>query len=228
MKKMKYWMIVVVMFFSTISFAQDSTYLSNEYAKARAIYNQAQLYNDVEVQKNALYDMIVLSPYDSSVMRSLTEFYYNNRKYTSSALVAMDFLKKYPGNILALEVAALSYEQLRLYDKSLEYYQEMWLQTDNNNILYQISYLQYALKRYNESKNNVAILITKVKDDDEIVITKQDGTTQEVKFAAALKNLEGLVALEEGNSEAAKAFFTAALTLNPDFEGAKLSLAAIK
>ncbi|MGK0488150.1 MAG: hypothetical protein ACJAXB_001332 [Candidatus Endobugula sp.] len=71
MKKMKYWMIVVVMFFSTISFAQDSTYLSNEYAKARAIYNQAQLYNDVEVQKNALYDMIVLSPYDSSVMRSL-------------------------------------------------------------------------------------------------------------------------------------------------------------
>ncbi|MFT6055021.1 MAG: hypothetical protein ACJASP_001918, partial [Roseivirga sp.] len=47
-------MIVVVMFFSTISFAQDSTYLSNEYAKARAIYNQAQLYNDVEVQKNAL------------------------------------------------------------------------------------------------------------------------------------------------------------------------------
>ncbi|MFT6971902.1 MAG: tetratricopeptide (TPR) repeat protein [Roseivirga sp.] len=228
MKKMKYWMIVVVMFFSTISFAQDSTYLSNEYAKARAIYNQAQLYNDVEVQKNALYDMIVLSPYDSSVMRSLTEFYYNNRKYTSSALVAMDFLKKYPGNILALEVAALSYEQLRLYDKSLEYYQEMWLQTDNNNILYQISYLQYALKRYNESKNNVAILITKVKEDDEIVITKQDGTTQEVKFAAALKNLEGLVALEEGNSEAAKAFFTAALTLNPDFEGAKLSLAAIK
>jgi tetratricopeptide (TPR) repeat protein len=216
------------MFFSTISFAQDSTYLSNEYAKARAIYNQAQLYNDVEVQKNALYDMIVLSPYDSSVMRSLTEFYYNNRKYTSSALVAMDFLKKYPGNILALEVAALSYEQLRLYDKSLEYYQEMWLQTDNNNILYQISYLQYALKRYNESKNNVAILITKVKEDDEIVITKQDGTTQEVKFAAALKNLEGLVALEEGNSEAAKAFFTAALTLNPDFEGAKLSLAAIK
>ncbi|MFT7270121.1 MAG: tetratricopeptide (TPR) repeat protein, partial [Roseivirga sp.] len=198
MKKMKYWMIVVVMFFSTISFAQDSTYLSNEYAKARAIYNQAQLYNDVEVQKNALYDMIVLSPYDSSVMRSLTEFYYNNRKYTSSALVAMDFLKKYPGNILALEVAALSYEQLRLYDKSLEYYQEMWLQTDNNNILYQISYLQYALKRYNESKNNVAILITKVKEDDEIVITKQDGTTQEVKFAAALKNLEGLVALEEG------------------------------
>ncbi|MGK0488151.1 MAG: tetratricopeptide (TPR) repeat protein [Candidatus Endobugula sp.] len=104
----------------------------------------------------------------------------------------------------------------------------MWLQTDNNNILYQISYLQYALKRYNESKNNVAILITKVKEDDEIVITKQDGTTQEVKFAAALKNLEGLVALEEGNSEAAKAFFTAALTLNPDFEGAKLSLAAIK
>jgi hypothetical protein len=35
---MKYWMIATVMFMSVSSFAQDSTYLSNEYAKALAVY----------------------------------------------------------------------------------------------------------------------------------------------------------------------------------------------
>lgn len=221
-------MIAAVMFFSASSFAQDSTYLSNEYVKALAVYNQAQLYNDVEVQKAALYEMLVLSPYDSSVMRTLTEFYYNSRKYTSSALVALDFLKKYPGNMIALEVAALSYEQLRLYDKSIEYYQEMWMINDDNNLLYQIAYLQYSLQRFNESKNNISILESKVKDEDAIVLTKQDGSTQEVKFKAALRNLEGLLALEQGKTEEAKAFFNAALAINPEFEGAKMSLAGIK
>jgi tetratricopeptide (TPR) repeat protein len=172
--------------------------------------------------------MLVLSPYDSSVMRTLSEFYYNSRRYTSSALVAIDFLKKYPGNMVALEVAALSYEQLRLYDKSIEYYQEIWLLNNDNNLLYQIAYLQYSLKRYNEAKNNVSILGTKVKDEDGIVLSKKDGSTQEVKFKAALKNLEGLMALEQGKTEEAKAFFNEALVLSPDFEGAKTSLSGIK
>ena len=120
-------MVAAVMTVSVASFGQDSTYLSNEYAKALAVFGQAQQYNDIDVQKSALYDMLVLNPGDSAVMRNLSEFYYNNRRYTSSALVALDFLKRYPGNLIALEVAALSYEQLRLYDKALEYYQEMWL-----------------------------------------------------------------------------------------------------
>jgi tetratricopeptide (TPR) repeat protein len=224
MRKMKYWMIAAVMFMSVGSFAQDSTYLSNEYAKALAVYNTAQLYNDVEVQKAALYDMLVLSPYDSSALRTLAEFYYNNRRYTSSTLVSLDFLKKYPGNMIALEITALSYEQLRIYDKAIEYYQEIWLKNDDVNILYQIAYLQYSLKRFNEANNNIKILETKVGTDLTIGLSKTDGSSQDVKFSAALKNLQGLLAMEQGKNEEAKAFFSEALAINPDFEGAKLAL----
>ncbi|KYG73221.1 tetratricopeptide repeat protein [Roseivirga echinicomitans] len=224
MRKMKYWMIAAVMMVSVASFGQDSTYLSNEYAKAMAVYNQAQLYNDIEVQKAALYDMLVLDPGDSSVMRTLSEYYYNNRRYTSSALVAMDLLKKYPGNMVATEIAALSYEQLRIYDKAIEYYQEMWLKLDDNNILYQIAYLQYSIKRYEEANTNIGILESKLKDDAMITLTKQDGATQEVKFKAALKNLSGLMALDQGKKEDAKARFNEALALSPDFEAAKMGL----
>jgi tetratricopeptide (TPR) repeat protein len=225
MRKMKYWMIAAVMMVSVASFGQDSTYLSNEYAKAMAVYNQAQLYNDIEVQKAALYDMLVLDPGDSSVMRTLSEYYYNNRRYTSSALVAMDLLKKYPGNMVATEIAALSYEQLRIYDKAIEYYQEMWLKLDDNNILYQIAYLQYSIKRYEEANTNIGILESKLKDDAIITLTKQDGSTQDVKFKAALKNLSGLMSLDQGNKEDAKARFNEALVLSPDFEAAKMGLA---
>tara|TARA_R110001592_G_scaffold25026_2_gene95693 strand:- start:1468 stop:2157 length:690 start_codon:yes stop_codon:yes gene_type:complete len=225
MRKMKYWMIAAVMMVSVASFGQDSTYLSNEYAKAMAVYNQAQLYNDIEVQKAALYDMLVLDPGDSSVMRTLSEYYYNNRRYTSSALVAMDLLKKYPGNMVATEIAALSYEQLRIYDKAIEYYQEMWLKLDDNNILYQIAYLQYSIKRYEEASTNIGILESKLKDDAMITLTKQDGTTQDVKFKAALKNLSGLMALDQANKVEAKARFNEALALSPDFEAAKMGLA---
>ncbi len=217
-------MIAAVMMVSVASFGQDSTYLSNEYAKAMAVYNQAQLYNDIEVQKAALYDMLVLDPGDSSVMRTLSEYYYNNRRYTSSALVAMDFLKKYPGNMVATEIAALSYEQLRIYDKAIEYYQEMWLKLDDNNILYQIAYLQYSIKRYEEANTNIGILDSKLKDDAKITLTKQDGSTQEVKFKAALKNLSGLISLDQGNKEDAKARFNEALAFSPDFEAAKMGL----
>ncbi|MGW8121925.1 tetratricopeptide repeat protein [Roseivirga echinicomitans] len=224
MRKMKYWMIAVVMMASVSSFAQDSTYLSNEYAKAMAVYSQAQLYNDIEVQKAALYDMLVLDPGDSSVMRTLSEYYYNNRRFTSSALVAMDILKKYPGNMVATEIAALSYEQLRIYDKAIEYYQEMWLALDDNNILYQVAYLQYSTKRYEEANTNLEILETKLTDENMITLTRQDGTNQEVKFKAALKNLSGLILLDQGNKEEAKVRFNEALALSPDFEAAKMGL----
>lgn len=218
-------MVAAVMTVSVASFGQDSTYLSNEYAKALAVFGQAQQYNDIDVQKSALYDMLVLNPGDSAVMRNLSEFYYNNRRYTSSALVALDFLKRYPGNLIALEVAALSYEQLRLYDKALEYYQEMWMNTDENSLLYQIAYMQYLTKRYNEAKNNLTILESKLKPEDAIVLTKQDGSNQDVKFTAAAKNLSGLIALSEGKKEEAKALFSEALTISPDFEAAQKSLA---
>ena len=59
---MKYWMIATIMMVSVASFGQDSTYLSNEYAKAMAVYNQAQLYNDIEV--NSQYFKGVLTVED--------------------------------------------------------------------------------------------------------------------------------------------------------------------
>lgn len=224
MKRIKFLVVVCVLFASTRAIAQDSTYISNEYAKAVAVYQLAQKYNDQEATKDALLELLVLNNRDSTVLRGLSEFYYNNRRFTSSALVALDFLEKYPGNLVATEIVALSYEQLRLYDKAIEYYQPIWLATENINILYQIAYLQYSLKRHTEALTNLQIVDEKVKAEDMVQLNTNSGQVQQVAFKAAILNLRALIAIEQGNKEEAKSLLNQALQLSPEFEAAKTAL----
>ena len=225
MKRIKFLVVGCMLFASSSAFAQVDTLISTfSYNKALAIYQKAQQYNDALMTKQALYDLLVLNNMDSTVMRSLAELYYNNRQFTSSALVGLDFLEKHPGNMIATEIVALSYEQLRLYDKAIEYYQPIWLQTENINILYQIAYLQYSLKRYSESTNNLAIVESKIKAEDQVQLGTSDGGVQQVPFKAAILNLKALIAIEQGQNDQAKTFLNEALQLAPEFEAAKTSL----
>lgn len=224
MRRIKFLVVVCALFASTGAIAQDSTYISNEYAKAVATYQLAQKYNDQQATKQALLDLTVLNGRDTTVLRSLAEFYYNNRMFTSSALVALDYLEKFPGNMVATEIVALSYEQLRLYDKAIEFYQPMWLRTENINVLYQIAYLQYSLKRYTESLNNLQIVDGKIKAEDKVQLNMTNGQIQDVSFKAAVLNLRALIAIEQGNSDQAKTLLTQALQLSPEFEAAKTTL----
>lgn len=224
MKQMKFLVVAFALFATSAAFGQDSTYLSNEYTKALALYQKAQKYNDAQLTKQALYEILVINDRDSTVLRSLAELYYNNRMFTSSALVALDFLEKYPGNMIATEIVALSYEQLRLYDKAIEYYQPLWLKTDNVNILYQIAYLQYSLKRYSESLNNLQIVDTKLSAEEKIQLNTENGGIQEVPFKAAVLNLRALIAIDQGKKEEARGLLNQALQLSPQFEAAKKAL----
>ncbi len=228
MKKIKFLLLAItLMFGSQIMMAQDSTYISNEYAKAIALLRKAEQYNDVIIQKQALVDILVLNPRDSAAMRMLGELYYNTRQYSSSTLVGLDFLQKYDGNELALEIVALSYENLRLYDKAVEYYEKLWLKTEDINVQYQMAYLQYSIQRFAEAEVNLLMMETKLKDEDKIELSKSDGSTQLVSFKAAVHNLRGLMAVEQGKTEEAKGHFNKALALTPDFELAKNSLDAL-
>lgn len=225
MKKIKFFVLAFALMLTSVSaMAQDSTYISNEYAKALALFDKSQKYNDAVITKQALYEILILSPNDSSALRSLSELYYNSSQYTSSALVGLDMLEKYPNYEIALEIVALSYENLRIYDKAVEYYEKLWLKNDNINVQYQIAYLQYTLKRFTESESNLSLMESKIKPEDKIALNKSDGTIQEVPFAAAIANMRGLMAVEEGKNDEAKAHFTKALSISPDFETAKKSL----
>ena len=58
MKKIKLLFLALFLgFVGQEAMAQDSAYVNNEYAKAMALYNRAQRYNDVTVSKQALLEM---------------------------------------------------------------------------------------------------------------------------------------------------------------------------
>jgi len=227
MKLVKYLVLLSVLFFSTLGISQDTTYLKNEYNKALGIYQLAQKYNDQDAIKQSLLELMVLNNRDTVVLRSLAELYYNERKYTSSTLVSLDFLEKYPGNLIATELVALSYEQLRLYDKALEYYQAMWIKTSSANILYRIAYLHYSLKRYEESLTDLDLVESELAVEDKIQLSMSNGIMQEVSFKAATLNLRALIAIEQGKNDEAKSYLGEALKLSPEFEAAKSALAGL-
>lgn len=222
-------LVIALMFTSQIkSFAQDSTYLSNEYAKALALYQKAQKYNDNDLTKYALVELSVLAPRDTTVLRNLAELYFNEGAYVSSAIVAQDLNTAFPNSLVGLEIQALSFENLRLYDRAVENYEKLWLLTEDKYVLYQISYLQFVLERFEEAKNNLEILVSKATDEDKIQLNKSDGNIQEVKILAGIENLKGLIALAQDDQEKAKGHFTKALEIDPAFEAPKSRLEAMK
>ncbi len=124
-----------------------------------------------------------------------------------------------------MEIAAYALEQLGAFDRALPYYESLHLLTGDNFSLYKSAYLQYSLKRYAEALNSLTMLIKNTKADEKIGFSISDTETQQVDMKAAALNLRGLVYLDQNSKTEAKASFTEALAIDPNFTQAKENLA---
>jgi tetratricopeptide (TPR) repeat protein len=125
----------------------------------------------------------------------------------------------------ALEMKAVSLEQIGAFDKSLEDYESLYLKTNNINFLYKVAIFQYDLKRFKEAKTNIDILLSnKQADEIKIYFPDENKQEQEIVMRASLHNLKGLVAKADGNTEEAKKQFAIALEIQPEFYLARTSL----
>jgi len=176
-----------------------------------------------------LYDLIAMEPQNDSLLFNLAFLYFDMQQYASSVLVCIDVLARDPNNLAALEISALAYGNLGLKDRSLENYEKIYRQNINNaNVLYKMAFLQYDLKRFNESKINVEILLNNSKIDElKQVFTFDEVEQKEFVMRVPILNLKGLVYKELGDIETAKSSFEEALTIAPDFKLAKENLDAL-
>ena len=190
-------------------------------------YATAARWNDLDVAKDSLYDLIIESPVDSLIF-SLAYSYYDEQKYLSAALVAQDFLNRNPKNIGFLELAASSYEQVGASERSLQTYESLYLLTDRISALYKATFLQYQLKKYVECMTNIDILLAK-SDLDKNTATYEDAEKKQKDYSIRipLLNLKGLIQ-QETDKAAAKKTFEEALALAPDFVQTKENLAKLK
>ncbi|MEI9921831.1 MAG: hypothetical protein WDO14_24025 [Bacteroidota bacterium] len=192
-------------------------------------YATAERWNDAELMKSALLDIIVENPGYDSLIAELGYFYYAEQKYASSLLIAQDLLRRQPKNVDYLEMAATSAQQLGAGEKALESYESLYLINNNIRTLYQIAFLQYQLKRFAECATSIDIIMGKPELKDEKA-TFQDakGASKEYAMKVPVLNLKGLMLLDQGDKIGAKKAFTEALALAPDFVLAKQNLEKTK
>lgn len=192
-------------------------------------YGVATRWNDFDVAKDALYDLIIEYPGNDSLIFALAYFYYENQKYPSCVMVCKDLLARNPKNASALELSGVGYENLNIYDRALQNYESLYLLTNNNSTLYKMASLQYELKRYQESMTNIDILLTKPNMDSlKVVFNDSENKPKEYPLKAGLLNLKGLVYNAQSDKVNAKKFFEESLALAPDFVLPKQNLASLK
>lgn len=192
-------------------------------------YAAATRWNDAEVAKSALYDVIVENPGIDSLIYSLAYFYYEDQKYASSLLIAQDLLGRNSKNPMYLEMAASSAQQLSVHDKALGFYESLYLINDNIRTLYQIAFLQYQTKRTAECKTSIDILMAKPEvSSEKVVFEDSKGVPKEYPMKVSVLNLKGLLALDQNDKPGAKKAFQEALAISPDFQLAKTNLEKTK
>jgi len=214
--------------FATPMRAQQTSDIKSSifYRIQKGIYNRALKYNDVNMAINALYNLAVMEPQNDSLLFSLAYLYFDNQKYFSSVLTLNDVILLNPDNISALEMKAVSLERIGATEKALETYESLYLKSDDNiNFLYKVAVFQYDLKRYNESKTNIDILLSKSEADEiKYIFSTEDNQEQEIPMRASLHNLKGLIAKDNGNPDEARKQFSIALEISPEFYLAKKNL----
>jgi len=206
------------------AFGQSDPKDSEIYKVNWAVYHKAMKYNDVGVARDALYKLIEIAPNDFSLLDSLAFLYFEYRQYASTALVCKDILSRRPKHPPALEMGAVSFENLGLNDQALLNYESLFLIENNIVTLYKIAYLQYELKRYAEFQNNAETLIKNEKTlEVKLIFSGEDNKQQEIPMRAAVYNFKGLIAQENGDKAKALQNYEEALKLAPDFYLAKIS-----
>jgi Tfp pilus assembly protein PilF len=192
-------------------------------------YATATRWNDVDVARNALYDLILEDPSNDSLIVTLAYMYFDARKYASSLLMAQDLLQRDGKNPIYLELAAVSAQELGISDRALPHYEALYLINNDIVTLYQIAFIQFGLKRLTESQTSVDLILAKPESaTTNVVFNDAEGKPKEYPMKVAILNLKGLIALEKGDKAAAKKSFNEALAAAPDFIPAKENLEKTK
>jgi len=191
-------------------------------------YRLAIKYNDFAEAKSALYNLILLEPQNDSLRYNLAYAYFDARQYPSTIMVCKDILAFKSNHLGALELSAISFENLGLKDKALPNYEKIYMASSSLNALYKMAFLQYDLKKYAECGVNIDILLAHEQlQDAMIVLTDENNESEEYPMKVAVLNLKGMVNKETGNNAEAKKAYEEALAISPDFELAKSNLAEL-
>jgi tetratricopeptide (TPR) repeat protein len=218
-------LLILLLFIATSwSASAQDVKESETYQQQKSVYLLGSKYADVNIARNAIYNLMALDPSDASLLDSLAFMYFDYQIYTSCLLVCIDIIKRNPDHLPALEMSGVAYESLGLKDKALIAHESIYLRNSSVLTLYKMAILQLELDRLGESMTNVGILIEKDETKEAKASINSPTGPQQISLLAAVYNLKGLIESSQENKEAARTSFQEALALEPDFVTAKNNL----
>jgi len=190
-----------------------------EIRKQSFIYNSANLFNDPQVAKMALYSLIAENPGNPALYDSLALIYLRFNQMASAALVSQQSLQINKDNLFATEVAASAFDNLGVKDRAIPYYETLYLANNDLNILYKIAFLQLELERYGEAVTGVDIIMNDESSKSQmIVFPTEDNQGQDVPLNVAAHRIKAMIEEAKGNVDEAKKLYLATLEMYPGFQ----------
>jgi len=198
--------------------AQDSAGLKKHYLK---VYAQSLNYNDAATAINALHGYLAV---DNSIAYkdTLSILYFTTKNYYSALLLSEEVYKAVPGNVDAMARTAECYDELGDPTTATRLFEQVAPVTKSPYHIYKLAVCQYQLKRIAEAERSARMVIADTTSKRiGVPFTSMDGTTQAVAVNAAAANLIGVLRMDEKKYAEAKKYFQDALTMFPEFSGAK-------
>ncbi len=187
-------------------------------------YKAALKNYDLQAATVFLYQASALKPERKDLNDSLALLYFAGERYGQAFIIGEEILKENPKRNDILELVAVSKQSLGLIKESLADYEKLYAIDKSIYYLYQISTLQYQLKRYGECVASLDQIISNPESAKQKVNIAVQGGSQDVPMKAAALNVKGICAMELNQDEAARDNFNKALTESPEFVLAKGNL----
>lgn len=195
--------------------------------KEYLLYKKAMQYGDFTVARTAVLELMVKYPEKAEWKDTLVNIYGMMGMYDQAIMVGEDILKTKSTDTNTLKIVAVSYENLGLLNKAIEYYEKV-LALENNVIMrYKLAVCQYGLKRNAESMANVDRIISDKNVSNIMITINYESSSQEVPVVAAALNVGGIILIDEKKPEDAKLYFESALKIEPNFVLAQNNLQVV-
>jgi tetratricopeptide (TPR) repeat protein len=201
----------------------DSTQNKEAYPDlAYIVYKNAMLLNDLEIATYALHNIVASNPNGGIYKDTLALVYLQRSKFIQAkALTNITYQEKETD--FRNEVLAICAKNLNQPTEAIEYYKKLYKSNRNSVYLFELSQLEYSMKRLIEAKHSVEELLSSLtSDENSLVYVPTDDKTmsQKVRLQAAANYLLGNVYFELGDYKGALTMYEKALLINPDYKNA--------
>jgi tetratricopeptide (TPR) repeat protein len=217
--------LIGTIFFSANVFAQSNTDLKSHY---QAFYTQMKKQGDIQGIINAMTHLNILEP---SVARQDTLAYlYLSEGKSLQALNTIGVEKNPTDSNMNVEVKALALKNLNEPEMALEHYEILYSRDPNVYLAYEMADMKIQTNDLPGAKLNIDYALTNVTDDMKRAFYEKQ-QPYETSMKAALFYLKGILTFsenKESNIDAAIKQMNEALSIDPNFNLAKVSRDALE